>query len=106
MNDWSAEVGDRAEHLGAPSANGELLFEAPWQGRVLSMAVCLSDSGRLEWERFRTELIREIGKDKQSPYYVQFLNALQEALVGAGLLSAKDIAERTAQLEQTPHDHA
>ena len=105
MSRAGGDVADRAENLGAPSANGELLFEAPWEGRVLSMAVCLSDTGQLEWERFRAELIREIGVDPDRPYYVQFLNAFQQALVGAGLLHEQEIAERTRQLEQAPHDH-
>ena len=102
----SQEVADKAEGVGAPSANGELVFEAPWEGRVLSIAVCLSDSDQLAWESFRARLIREIGEDPQSPYYVQFLNALQEALVGEGLLSEEEIEQRAKLLAEAPHDHA
>ncbi len=99
-------MADKAEGVGAPSANGELVFEAPWEGRVLSIAVCLSDSDQLAWESFRARLIREIGEDPQSPYYVQFLNALQEALVGEGLLSEEEIEQRAKLLAEAPHDHA
>ena len=106
MKETPDQLADRAELLGAPSANGELVFEQPWEGRVLSMAVCLSDSGELGWERFRTRLVGEIGKDAHSAYYVQFLNALQEALVGEGLLAQDEISNRVKLLADTPHEHA
>ena len=106
MSEASENLADRAEAAGAPSANGELVFQAPWEGRVLSMAVCLSDSDQLAWESFRVRLIREIDEDPQSSYYVQFLNALQEALVGEGLLSEQEIEQRAKLLAEAPHDHA
>lgn len=106
MNEDSDPFAGRAEALGAPCANGELVFEQPWEGRVLSMAVCVSDSKALAWEDFRAHLIQEIGEAQESAYYVQFLNALQAALVGEGLLRERDISERVKRLAEAPHEHA
>ena len=106
MSEAREDLADRAEAAGAPSANGELVFEEPREGRVLSMAVCLSDAGALAWDNFRAQLIGEIGEAAQSPCYVQFLNVLQEALVGEGFLSEQEIEQRAKLLAEAPHDHA
>ena len=43
-----------------PMANGELIFELPWQGRIFGMARALCNSGLYEWDEFRDHLIAEI----------------------------------------------
>ena len=42
--------------------NGELNFEAPWQGRVFAMANALCDAGLFEWSEFQQSLIDEIAR--------------------------------------------
>lgn len=98
-------MADRAEAAGAPSANGELVFEEPWQGRVLSMAVHLSDVGEFAWDDFRARLIRVVDAHPDEPYYVQFLAALEDALMEEGLLARADIADRVRAIQQTAHQH-
>ncbi len=44
-----------------PRSNGELVFEEPWESRAFGVAVALSDKETFAWERFRQELIAEIG---------------------------------------------
>ena len=39
-----------------PRDNGELVFDAPWQGRVLALALGLIDLFGLEWAVFRQHL--------------------------------------------------
>ena len=39
-----------------PAANGELVFEAPWQARLFGMAWSLCDAGLFEWDEFRAKL--------------------------------------------------
>ena len=46
--------------IAPPMANGELIFELPWQGRVFGMARSLCDQGVYEWDEFRENLIDEI----------------------------------------------
>ncbi len=98
-------MADRTEAVGAPSANGELVFEEPWQGRVLSMAVCLSDCGAFAWDDFRARLIGAVDARPDEPYYVQFLAALEETLLQTGLIEQADIADRVQTLAQAPHEH-
>mgnify|MGYP001409094603 CR=1 FL=1 len=40
-----------------PMANGEVFFEAPWQGRVFAMAVTLAEQGCMAWSDFQGMLI-------------------------------------------------
>lgn len=99
------DVATRAEAAGAPSANGELVFEEPWQGRVLSMAVHLSDRGAFAWDGFRLRLIGAIAKAPEQPYYMQFLSALEETLLEEGVLAKPEISERMQTIAMASHDH-
>ncbi len=95
----------RAEAFGAPSANGELVFDEPWQGRVLSMAVHLSDRGEFAWDDFRAKLVDEISERPEEGYYVQFLRALEKTLLHGRLLAATEISDRMRVITHAPHDH-
>ena len=90
--------------LAPPMANGEVLFEAPWQGGVFS------------WDDFRRHLIRVIGEwDRQADgpnaaggeyeYYQHFLEALEGVLAEVGTLDGQDLTARVAQFRSRPHDH-
>jgi nitrile hydratase accessory protein len=94
-----------------PRRNGELIFQAPWEGRAFGLAVALRDRGVLPWEAFRTRLIaaiaasdaRPAGADRPS-YYENWLAALQNLLVDSGLLAPADIDERVRQFERGDRD--
>lgn len=96
--------------LAPPMANGEVVFEAPWQGRIFGMARAMADAGVYDWEEFRACLIEEIaGWDRQRQgeyvYYDHFLNALQRLLLSKGLLGAGGLRERIDELARRPHGH-
>ena len=61
-----------------PRQNGELVFDAPWQGRVLAMAVGVVESLGLEWDDFRRRLIAAIADDPERPYYESWTLALED----------------------------
>jgi nitrile hydratase accessory protein len=94
-----------------PRRNGELIFQAPWEGRAFGLAVALRDGGMFPWETFRTRLIaaiaasdgRTAGADRPS-YYENWLSALQEVLVESGLVCAADIEERVRQFATGDRD--
>lgn len=93
-----------------PRRNGELVFEAPWQGRVFGIALALSKRGSYSWDTFREHLMREIagGEIGTEPsaaaaYYRHWLRALEAVLVGRGVLRADDI-ERRARDALAGHD--
>ena len=82
-----------------PRKNGELVFEAPWEGRAFGIAVALGDRGLYEWEAFRQRLIAEIAsaqeKDVPSSYYAQWLAALEKLAIAKGLVTREELDGRT-----------
>jgi hypothetical protein len=53
-------IEDLGDDLAVPRKNGELVFAAPWEGRVFGMAVALSDNELYAWDDFRDRLVLEI----------------------------------------------
>ena len=87
----------------APRRNGELVFEAPWQGRAFGMALALSEQNVFPWEEFRQQLIAEIeagdaGGDL-SGYYERWLAAFEALLAQRGAITREELDERTFQFE-------
>jgi nitrile hydratase accessory protein len=94
-----------------PRRNGELIFQAPWEGRAFGLAVALRDGGVLPWEVFRSRLITAIAASDERPgdadrpgYYENWLSALQGVLVERGLVSAAEIDERVRQFATGDRD--
>jgi hypothetical protein len=44
-----------------PRANGEMVFEHPWQSRIFATTVALCDSGTIDYDEFRRHLIAQPG---------------------------------------------
>lgn len=101
-----------------PLRNGELDFEAPWQGRVFMLANSLSVRGVFEWSEFQSALIHELKDVKVSPdqpyaYYEHFLHALADLLETKGIVGRTELeqvvdhfAEREHGHDHHPHVHA
>jgi nitrile hydratase accessory protein len=95
-----------------PRKNGELVFEAPWEGRIFGLAVALSDRRVYDWDEFRTRLVDEIAADADGPYYESWLAALEKLLTTRGFVQPAEIDARTAEYasgersdEDDDHDH-
>jgi nitrile hydratase accessory protein len=105
-----------------PMANGELVFEVPWQGRAFGIARGLAEHGVYAWEDFRAALIDEIGAfdraigtdglDSTVPtprfhYYDHFLRALERLLVQRRIIAPGELVDRVRAFEDRPegHDH-
>ena len=85
-----------------PRSNGELIFEAPWQGRVFGMAIAMQDKGIYGWEEFRDQLIDEIAADSYpdpSIYYERWLASFESLLVQRGIVSGAVLETRTEEFE-------
>jgi nitrile hydratase accessory protein len=89
-----AEV-DAALGAGAPLPrdNGELVFEEPWQGRALGMAVVALDRLGVPWADFRRHLASAIAtrparqdESAATAYYAAWLDALETLLAERGLI--------------------
>jgi len=75
-----------------PRRNGELVFEAPWQGRAFGMAVGLVEHLGLEWKAFQQRLIAAIAAHPEAPYYECWVAALEQLVLDYGAVSSEEIA--------------
>jgi nitrile hydratase accessory protein len=91
-----------------PRKNGELVFEAPWEGRAFGLAVVLNESGRYPWRSFRDELVAQIADAEahcvDSSYYERWLASLEEILIGQGLVSRAELDARTHEYASGERD--
>lgn len=76
LDDALAPGGDAA----LPRVNGEVAFDAPWQGRALAMAVLLVEQRGLGWEDFRSRLIASIAAEPGRAYWESWVEALEDLL--------------------------
>ena len=82
-----------------PRQNGELVFDAPWQGRVLGVALALVEQRGLEWDDFRGRLIAAIDADPTRPYYESWTAALTDLVNDLGVAGAGEVDSRAAHVE-------
>jgi|SRR5712692_2175201 len=94
-------LADLAGHAALPRKNGELMFAAPWEGRVFGLAVALHERGLYTWDEFRDRLIAEVARADRagdlSSYYERWLAAFERLLLDKGLLARADLDARTSE---------
>ena len=97
-----------------PRSNGELVFEAPWEGRAFGVAVRLSEDNRYEWREFVDRLVDEIAAaDRdgvESTYYERWLASLEQLLIAKGFVTTEELGARTEEYrrgerDDDDHDH-
>ena len=88
-----AEIADMRGRGALPRENGELVFAAPWEGRVFAMAIGAVQALGLSWEEFRRRLIAEIATDPARPYYESWLAALERLAIERGAVSPESLEE-------------
>ena len=102
------QIANMAEGIALPRRNGELVFEAPWEGRAFGMAVALNESGEYEWSEFQNMLAAEIADAEQghdsSTYYERWLASLEKLLLDKGMLEAKELEVRTTEYASGERD--
>ena len=104
MPDVDPRIASMQGQSALPRRNGELVFEAPWQGRAFGIALGLHEAGAYEWEEFRQRLIQEVGSDEQRAYYEHWLAALERLAVARGLISADEYERRVAEFSSGERD--
>ena len=91
----SSMTGDAA----LPRRNGELVFEAPWEGRAFGLAVAMNEGGVYDWTDFRDRLVEETAHDEghghQTAYYERWLRALESLALDRGLVTSLELDART-----------
>ena len=103
------EIGNMPAAAALPRANGELVFEEPWQGRAFGMVVALHRAGLYDWDDFRARLVQAIaaGDARDSgatPYYESWLWAFERLLVERGAIGSAELRERQAELRSGLRD--
>ena len=100
------------KELQPPMANGEVIFEEPWQGRVFAMSILLNKAGLFSWDEFQSQLIstieqweREGDNSEDYKYYERFSDALNSLLGKKGIVAGEELVERTEEYVNRPHGH-
>ena len=100
----SAMEGDTA----LPRRNGELVFEAPWEGRAFGIAVALNESGLYRWPEFQSRLASKTAGAERggeaSTYYERWLASLERLLVEKDLLTPEELEIRTLEYASGQRD--
>jgi nitrile hydratase accessory protein len=109
------EFDDPGSTFALPRSNGELTFDAPWQGRLFGLVVHMCKSGAFEWDEFKAHLIAVIDEsaidDTCDPavYYRQFGEAFCRLAGEKGFVVESALVDRTraeaARLSHGDHDH-
>jgi nitrile hydratase accessory protein len=101
MAKTDSAIGEMEGDVALPRSNGELVFEAPWEGRAFGLAVALNERGIYEWRAFRDQLVAEIKEHEadgaQSTYYERWLESLEELVLANGLVTREELEARTAE---------
>lgn len=113
MAEADRRIGNMEGVAALPRSNGELVFEAPWEGRAFGLAVSLYDSGRYPWTEFAGRLVKEISGDADastSRYYEHWLAAFERLMLDQGLMTKSELDARTdeyqsGQRDDPDHDH-
>ena len=88
-----AEVTGMNGPAALPRRTGELVFEAPWQGRVFGMALAVVERLGVPWAEFQRRLIAEIAAHPDAPYYDAWLAALERLVVDHRLATADELGQ-------------
>ena len=68
-----------------PRSNGAPVFDAPWQGRALAMAVLIVERTGRQWDDFRRHLIAAVAEDATRPYWDSWALALDRFVAEIGV---------------------
>jgi len=71
-----------------PRDNGSPVFDAPWQGRALAMAVVTVERTGHVWDDFRACLIEAIAADTERAYWDSWVVALERFVGDAGIAAS------------------
>ena len=93
-----------------PRANGEFVFETPWESRIFGITVALYEAERFAWPDFQARLIAVIAQQEaagESHYWGAWLDAFRGLAEAHGWLSGDELAALESELAARPagHDH-
>jgi nitrile hydratase accessory protein len=103
MSEPNPEITTMEGEVALPRSNGELVFEAPWEGRAFGIAVALNEQAVYPWRSFRDALVDHIAADeaaaRDTTYYERWLASLETLLLERGLVTQAELDARHAEYE-------
>lgn len=101
------------ETMQLPRDNGELVFQAPWEGRVFAMAVLMTEKGMCPWTAFNGKFVEEIseaerlspGEEMVSSYYKHWMQAFEKLLMEKNIVSPDQLQMRTDEFADGRRHH-
>jgi nitrile hydratase accessory protein len=100
-NETDRQIANMDGNTTLPRTNGELVFEAPWEGRAFGIAVGMNEDGLYEWGEFRDLLVVEIASAElagvSSSYYERWLTSLEKLVITKGFMTSEELDSRTSQ---------
>jgi nitrile hydratase accessory protein len=96
-----------------PRANGELVFEEPWESRIFGITLALLEAGRFTWPEFQARLIDAIAHHEAErgkgayQYYACWLEAFKGLATDKSWIDPTALTALEHQLAARPpgHDH-
>jgi hypothetical protein len=87
--------------------DGEPIFDEPWQGRAVAVAIETVAALSLSWDDFRDRLITAITADPHRHYYESWLVALDDLVAAHHLVTREEIDDHrmAAAAYRTTEDH-
>ena len=112
MSERTAPPLDGSGPAAPPRANGELVFESPWESRVFGVTLALCERGVFEWHEFQGLLVAEIEAWQRTStpgatyrYYERWQAALERLLDARGICGRAELEERERAYAARPHGH-
>ena len=97
-----------------PRANGELLFEQPWESQIFGVTMALYGQQLFAWSEFQAALIAAVKRWEDAHpdgagyrYYERWYEALESLLGNLGVIGVELVDRRAAEFAARPagHDH-
>ncbi len=82
-----------------PRANGEMVFEHPWQRRLFATTMALCESEAIQFQQFRDRLIAEISEHPDE-YWSSWQDALEALLQQQQMCDLDQLGQRAQQFGQ------
>ncbi|MCH8939653.1 MAG: nitrile hydratase accessory protein [Chloroflexi bacterium] len=102
------QISNMPAETALPRSNGELVFEAPWEGRAFGIAVAMNNDGKYEWREFVDELAGEIAAAEkagaESTYYERWVTSLERLAIEKGLVTPEEMDARAAEYASGDRD--
>lgn len=106
--DADRQIANMDGEAALPRSNGELVFQAPWEGRAFGIAVAMNEDGLYGWREFRDRLVEEIAAAGEAAdgttYYEQWLASLEKLAIQRGFVTLEEMDVRMEEYASGERD--